>query len=238
MSTPRPRRALPPFSRSACGARPTAPIRRGVIAIAISLSALSGCGSPNVASIGVRKQNQDLRDQIETLTRTHEADQATIKGLQERVGTLPTLPQDRLEKLFTTHAIDLGRLTGGLDLDPAKPGDEGLRVDVTPTDGDGQKLKAAGSFTVEAFDLAANPTRLGKWTFDVEAARKSWVGALMSYHYVLKCPWQQAAPAHEDVTVKVTFRDELTGRLFEAQRVVKVKLGSATSPATTRATKQ
>ena len=228
MITPRRRRDLAPFCRSACGVRRVAPARPCAVAIAIALTYLMGCGSPNVASIEVRKQNQDLRDQIETLTRTHEADQATIKGLQERIGTVPTLPQDRLEKLFTTHAIELGRLTGGLDSDPAKPGDEGLRIDVTPTDGEGQKLKAAGSFTVEAFDLAANPTRLGKWTFDVEAARKSWVGALMSYHYVLKCPWQQAAPTHEDVTVKVTFRDELTGRVFESEaRPLHLLLGAA-----------
>jgi hypothetical protein len=196
---------------------------RSIFAL-LACAALAGCGAPSAANIELRKQNQDLREQIEGLNRTHDADQATIKGLQGQIGTLPTLPADRLEKLFTTHGIELGRLSGGLDADPAKPGDEGLRIDVTPTDDQGQKLKAAGSFTVEAFDLAAKPAQIGKWAFDAAATRQAWVGALMSYHYVLKCPWQATAPAREDLTVKVTFRDELTGRLFEAQRVIKVKL--------------
>src|SRR5258706_13668578 len=86
------------------------------------------CGSPNSANIILRKQNQDLQEQIATLTRAREADAATIRGLQERIGTVPTLSQERLEKLFTTHGIKLGRLTGGADLDLNKPGDEGIKV--------------------------------------------------------------------------------------------------------------
>lgn len=199
---------------------------RAIIAFGTTAAALllavAGCGSPNVASIEVRKQNQDLREQVESLTRAHEADAATIRSLQDRVGTIPTLPQERLNKLFTTHGLTLGRLTGGADLDHAKPGDEGLKVYATPTDDEGQALKAAGSFVIEAFDLAANPPAIGKWTFDVDAARKSWVGALMSHQYVLTCPWQ-TRPGHDDITVKVTFRDELTGREFTAQKAVKVE---------------
>ena len=88
----------------------------------------------------------------------------------------------------------------------------------------------AGAFTVEAFDLAATPAKLGTWTFDLAAARAAWSGGLMSYQYVLTCPWQSGqggVPKHDEVTIKVTFRDELTGREFAAQRVVKVKLPAA-----------
>src|SRR5438874_402601 len=102
---------------------------------------LVSCGSPNTASIVVRKQNQDLQVQIATLTRAREADAATIRNLQARVGTIPTLSQERLEKLFTVHGIQLGRLTGGADLDRSKPGDEGIKVYITPTDDDGEPLK-------------------------------------------------------------------------------------------------
>ena len=68
------------------------------------------------------------------------ADAATIRNLQARVGTIPTLSQERLEKLFTVHGIQLGRLTGGADLDRSKPGDEGIKVYITPTDDDGEPL--------------------------------------------------------------------------------------------------
>src|SRR5258706_691865 len=159
----------------------------GLLIVCPSIS----CGSPNTASIVVRKQNQELQDQIASLTRAREADAATIRGLQERIGTVPTLSQERLEKLFTTHGIKLGRLTGGADLDLNKPGDEGIKVYVTPFDDDGEPLKAAGSFVIEAFDLAAKTPEIGKWTFDLDAARKAWNGAVLSHQYVLTCPWHK-----------------------------------------------
>jgi hypothetical protein len=192
------------------------------ILVMLLLVTAAGCGSPSSANIIVRKQNQDLQDQVNALTRAREADAATIAALQQRVGTLPTLPQDRLEKLFTVHGLKLGRLTGGADLDRAKPGDEAIKVYASPTDDDGDPLKAAGSFVVEAFDLAATPPELGKWTFDTGAARKLWSGSMLSHQYVLTCPWQKP-PQHDELTVKVTFRDELTGREFHTQSVIKVQ---------------
>src|SRR3954452_4154622 len=115
----------------------------------------TSCSSPSTANIELRKEKQALQDQIAELNRVHQADQATIQGLQNQIGTLPTLPQNRLDQLFTVHGLELGRLTGGADLDPKKPGDEGIKVYATPTDDDGEPIKAAGTFVIEAFDLAA-----------------------------------------------------------------------------------
>jgi len=200
------------------------------LAILLTSAAMlaAGCGSPNSANIVVRKQNQDLQDKIDSLTRTHEADQAELKGLKDRIGTLPTLPDDRLARLFTTHGLSLGKLTGGADLDRDKPGDEGFKVYVTPTDDDGDTLKAAGSFVIEAFDLASKLPERGKWTFDTDQTRKCWNGSFLSHQYVLTCPWQSPIQ-HEELTVKVTFRDELTGREFHTQKVIKIKLPPSSS---------
>jgi hypothetical protein len=138
---------------------------------------------------------------------------------------LQTLPQDRLDKLFTVHGLSLGRLTGGADLDPAKPGDEGIKVYVVPTDDSGESLKAAGSFVIELFDLNKTTDNLvGHWEFSVEQARHNWYGRALLYTYVLNCPWQARPPEHPDLTLKVVFRDELTGREFSLQQAIKVKL--------------
>jgi hypothetical protein len=211
------RSAKSPNRKNAHGIRSVGFLVCGVVVVFAT-----GCGSPNVASIEVRKQNQDLRDQIELLNRTHEADRATIRGMQNRAGTLPTLPQDRLDKLFTVHGLDR-----------TKPGDEGLKIYAAPTDETGEPIKAAGSFVVEAFDLAAKPPEIGKWTYDVDAVRKTWLGSLMLNHFVLTAPWQ-TVPKHDEITVKVTFRDALTGREFTAQKLVKVRL-PATQPSTAAA---
>jgi hypothetical protein len=198
------------------------------------LSLLTGCGSPNTASIAVRKENQSLRDQVATLQRARDADAAPIKSLESHATTVPSLPAAQLENLFTTHGLALGRLTGGADLDRDKPGDEGLKIQATPTDDDGQPFKAAGSFTIEAFDLAAESPLVGKWTFDTRAARDAWVGSVLIRAYLLICPWQQQGPPkHPDITLKVTFHDELTGREFTQQKLIKVHLPATTQPSST-----
>ena len=183
----------------------------------------AGCGSPNKANIELRKQIQTLESQNAQLRQQHAGDQQVIAGLRDRQGSLPTLPATRLSELFTTHGLQFGRLTGGADLDPGKPGDEGLAIYVVPIDESGEKLKAAGSFDVEAFDLADPQHPLvGHWHFDMQQTRAAWSGVLLEYNYVLICPWQSVIPRHPDLTVKVTFLDALTQTPFTAQRLVRV----------------
>jgi hypothetical protein len=207
-----------------------------LLPLLLLLPALSGCkllfGSPSKANIELRKENQQLAGQINQLKIQHEADAATITGLTQRVGTVPTLAPARLDKLFTVHSVRLQRLTGGADLDPDKPGQEGLKVYVGLLDQYGDEIKSAGSFVVEAFDLAEpQAARLGRWEFPVEQAQQNWHSFLTRYEYVLTCPWQ-TAPRHPDVTVHVQFNDELTGRQFSAQSLVKVEVPPSAQPAT------
>ena len=198
---------------------------------------VSGCNRPSSANIELRRQNQELRDQLESVERRREADLATIRSLESSRGTLETLSQDRIERLFTTHGIRFGRLTGGARLNRDASADDALKVYVVPLDAARDEIKAAGSFVVEAFDLA-EPDRplIGRWTFDVEEAKKHWYGDALLYEYVLPCPLERP-PAHEELTVRVTFTDELTQRRFEAQRVVRITTrpregGPTTVPAT------
>ena len=196
-----------------------------VVLLAAALS--SGCGSPNVASIKVRRENQELRTKVAELERREQAHLAQIRAMESKSTTVPSLPNERLDTLFTTHGLRLGRLTGGADLDPKQPGDEGLKIYVVPTDGQGQPIKAAGSFVIDAFDLAKgdNAARIGHWEYPLDQAAKNWFGQAMLYTYVLSAPWQRQRPEHGDLTVRVTFTDALTGRTFTEQKVVKANLG-------------
>ena len=45
----------------------------------------------------------------------------------------------------------------------------------------------------------------------------------MLYEYVLTCPFERA-PSNANLTIKVTFTDELTRRAFDAQKQIKVTL--------------
>jgi hypothetical protein len=199
--------------------------RRLVSTFAVLSSAiLTGCGGPNEANIALRKQNAELREKLADAERIHAGDRATIESLQNQRGTLPTLPQNRLEKLFTVHGLAIGRLTTA--------DEKGLRVYVNPTDEAGDAIKAAGTFTVDLFDLSiAQNNRIGHWEFDAKQSRDAWLNAALIRSFVLECPWQ-TRPAHRDLTIRVTFKDELTQRIVTAQKEIHVSEMPATQPTT------
>lgn len=201
----------------------------GVVALSATAVGI-GCGKPNAANIALRKQNAELRARVDDLERRHKADLASLRG-RESGTTMPSVPAEQLEQLFTVHGIRFGRLTGPADWDSKSPGDDGFKVYLTPFDNAGQQLKAAGSIVVEAFDLARGEgTRIGQWEFPLRDAARNWFGQAMLYGYVLQCPWQQR-PEHADITIKASFTDALTGRVFTEQQVVKITPAASTAPA-------
>ncbi len=183
-----------------------------------------GCGStPSKANIELRKTNQQLQSQIDDLNRRHDADEATIRGLQARATTVPVLPESQIDQLFTAAGLKFGNLTGGYRPDPNVPGDTMLKVYVVPIDEQGDKLKAAGSFQVDLFDLALkSDNRLGTWNFDLQQSRADWFGAGLLYTYVLDCPWQ-TIPRDAHLMARVTFTDALTHRVFTVDKEVTVE---------------
>ena len=202
-------------------------LRPSVAALALGgiILVSTGCGGPNPVNVALRRENQSLHNQVDELQKRVEGDRQIIAGLRDRSGSLPTLPTTRLSELFTTHGLEFGRLTGGADLDPNKPGDEGFTVYIVPVDQAADKLKAAGTFDVDAFDLAdlSHPL-VGHWHFDVKQATAAWTNVLIEYNYALICPWQDRVPVHPDLTIKISFFDILTQTPFTAQKVIHVNL--------------
>lgn len=208
-----------------------------IFAALVLAGALVGCSSPSKPNIALRKQNAALRDEVAAMKLARESDAAAIHRLESNATTVPVLPHERVGKLFTAHALRLGRLTGGWDGDVDIPGDEGLQIYAVATDQDGDEIKAAGSFVIEAFDLSkGGEVRLGRWEIPTEVASKKWLGNALQYGYIFELPWQ-TMPSGGEVTVRATFTDELTRRTFTAQRSVKVVLppqSRASGPVTRR----
>jgi hypothetical protein len=192
---------------------------------------LAGCSHPSEANIQLRKDKQTLEAQVGDLQEQLNAASARVRGLEQQRGSLPTLPQDRLDKLVTVHGIKLGRLTGGAPANVANAPDEGLKVYLSPVDETREELKATGTVEVEAFDLnLPGENRIGHWTFDSNTLKSRWRSLGMLRAFVLECPWQKP-PQHSKLTVKVTFRDDLTGRVFDQTQEVTVKIAT-TQPST------
>jgi hypothetical protein len=182
------------------------------LVLVLLIVSLAGCARPNRANIELRREVQQLQERLETLQLENDQLRSQLRVAESR-GTIDTLPQARLESLFTVAGVRFGRLTGRDDEG------QGLQVYLTPFDGQGDSLKAAGGIAVEAFDLAADETRLGRWQFDLDQADSLWRSGGLFSGYVLACPTDTPLPAGA-LIVKVTFTDGLTGRTFEATREV------------------
>src|SRR5580765_7000498 len=94
-----------------CGER-----RLLVILAAAMICTSAGCYHPSEANVQLRRDKQRLEGQVAELQQQLSASRARIAGLEQEKGTLPTLPQERLDRMVTVQGIKLGRLTGG---DPA-----------------------------------------------------------------------------------------------------------------------
>jgi hypothetical protein len=194
-----------------------------ILAAVFGASILCGCsGAPSAANTLLRKQVADLTDQNNHLNAQHAADQASIAAATG--GGADSLSPGRLDTLFTAAQLKVADRTGGDRSITGLAYDDRLKIYVAPIDAYGDVIKAAGSFRVQAFDLAATGEQaIGDWKFPLADAEKNWYGKFLLYNYVLECPWQKP-PRHSELTIKVTFIDALTRRQLEAQIVVHVTL--------------
>jgi hypothetical protein len=208
-----------------------APSTRWFLLLALPTTMMvAGCFGPSQANIQLRKENDGLRTAVGRLEDQQKADRARIAGLEHQATTMPVLPQDRLDRLFTVHGLQFSRLTGGYASTPGLAWDDLVKVYVVPVDADGQVIKAAGQFKVEIFDLAdPQSPLLDSRQFSLDQSRSAWYGQSMLYSYVLSIPLTHL-PQHTELTVVATFTDELTQRIISAEQKIKVRVAT-TSPA-------
>ncbi len=183
-------------------------------------------------TVGCEPAGEDVYTRLikqEQLTRHCEQENAVLQQdlarQQQQIETLQALGDKRLQQLYFVESIQLGRHTGGWDLDD-KPGQDGIKVFLVPHDQYGSAIKAAGAATVQLYDLAAEPdkTLIAEFDWPVDELPDSWASGFMSYHYTLDCLWGDNPPANDIITVRVVFVDYLTGNTFQAQKVCKIDL--------------
>ncbi len=195
-----------------------------LLAAVIAMTA-GGCEDPN--RVEIKRLSGEL-DQSKQATRQLQHENQMLRedlvAQQKQFQLLNKLGDRRLEKLFQVARIGLGRHTGGIDLN-AIDGDDGIRVYLRPIDQHGSIIKAAGEVTIRLFDLSADPNQnlVGQRTISAEDTSKYWAGGLMNYQFTFDCPWQ-AQPTNDEITVQVRFADYLTGKIFTAQKLCRVKL--------------
>jgi hypothetical protein len=161
----------------------------------------------------LEQDNRQLASQIEQL-------KSKNKDLHERLDRLHGLSGEvKLENLYDVQKIKIAKRTDVLDKD--KDGKkETLVVYIQPIDQDGDIVKAAGAVEVQLNDWEGK--ELGRWSVKPGPLRKLWFNALMMTNYRLTFDVSDKVGTFEEpLTVKVTFTDYLTGRVYKEQQEIK-----------------
>jgi len=194
------------------------------VTLAACLFALvAGCESAgNTPSL--TEEIKALRQEKSELTGLAERLRTKNEQLEKQVQVLSGLPEEaRGENLYPLESVKIGRYTNLYD----KDGDgskEKLIVYIQPIDQQGDVVKAAGAVDVQLWNLnnQADKALLGQWRVEQEELKKLWFGTLITINYRLTFDVAGIVESFaEPLTVKVAFTDYLSGKVFEAQEVIK-----------------
>jgi len=196
--------------------------KSSVLSIVLCILLLAGCANPKVKESPATKieqltqENTQLTEQVEKLTSQN-------KELKNQVQVLSGLPENvKLESIDRLESIRIGRYTGFFDKnnDGKK---ETLIVYIQPIDKQGDIIKEFGSAEVQLWDLnkPENKALLGQWKVGPDEMKKLWFATVVTSNYRLTFNVADIIDnLQEPLTVRVTFTDYPTGKVFTAQKVI------------------
>jgi len=181
-------------------------------------------GCENIGgSISPAEQIRILREEKRQLTRQIEQSRDRNKQLEKQLEVLSGLPAEKLENLYELRKIKITRYTGFYDKDNDGT-KETLIVYIQPIDEENDIVKATGAVDVQLWDLNRNSDEalLGQWRVEPDELKKLWFATLITINYRLTFDVAgKIENTEEPLTVRVTFTDYLTGRVFTEQKVIK-----------------
>ena len=192
---------------------------------------LAGCllvaaaGCENIGgSISPAEQIRTLREEKRQLTRQIEQSRDQNEQLKKQLEVLSGLPAEKLENLYELRKIKVTRYTGFYDKDNDGT-KETLIVYIQPIDEDNDIVKATGAVDVQLWDLNRNSDEalLGQWRVEPDELKKLWFATLITINYRLTFDLADKIENTEGpLTVRVTFTDYLSGRVFKQQKVIEL----------------
>jgi outer membrane murein-binding lipoprotein Lpp len=182
----------------------------------------SGCNSgQRIAALQTKiknltSENDELNAQLDQLDTDN-------KELEKRIVVLQDLPDD-VKGINLYDLVDV-KIQNYSDL--FDENDDGrldtLIVRVQPIDSYGDIIKAAGNVDVELWNLnkPENQALIGKWHVGVKELKEDWVSAWGITNYRLSFDiTDKIAKFDEPLTIKMNFTGYLSGRVFQAQKVI------------------
>jgi hypothetical protein len=181
-----------------------------------------GCENTN-GKLSLKEEISILRQEKAELTGQIEQSRTEAEQLKKQIQVLSDLPANvRFEHLYNIQKIKITRYTGFYDKDNDGK-KEKLIVYIQPIDEQGDIVKATGSVDVQLWDLNKQDGQalLAQWRVEPDELKKLWIATLITINYRL--PFDAADKIDKSegpLTVKVTFTDYLTGKVFNEQKVI------------------
>ncbi|OHB56243.1 MAG: hypothetical protein A2173_08490 [Planctomycetes bacterium RBG_13_44_8b] len=183
---------------------------------------ISGCLETNKEPTNLIEQIDKLNEQNLQLQKQIEQAKGENEELREQLQVLSGLSEQvKGDNLYRLKRIKIGNYTNLYDKD--KDGKkERLIVYIQPIDENGDIIKAAGFVNVQLWDLSKeqNQALLCEGNVKPEELKKLWFSALMTHYRLEFNVTGKVDEVKNPLTVKVTFTDYLTGRVFEEQKVI------------------
>jgi len=181
-----------------------------------------GCKNAGNGKISLAEQIDKLNQQNSQLQKQIEQAGAENENLRKRLQVLSGLPEGlKGENLYRLQRINIGRYTNFYDKD--KDGKkEKLIVYLQPIDEDGDIIKVAGAVEVQLWDLSKEQSQalLAQWHVGPDQLKKCWLATLMTHYKLTFDVADKIEELKDPLTVKVTFTDYLTGKVFQEQKVI------------------
>lgn len=186
------------------------------------LAVAAGCDSAGRPD-PLKEQINSLKQEKTQLTRQIKQSGLENKKLKKQIQVLSGLPADaKLENFYNLQRVKITGFTDFYDKD--KDGrKEKLIVYIQPIDQDGDVVKATGSVDVQLWNLNRpnGQALLGQWRVEPDELRKLWFATLITINYRLTFDVAGKIEKFEEpLTVKLTFTDHLSGKVFKEQKVI------------------
>ena len=191
------------------------------ISYVFCLLLIAGCQKSNETRpllLKVEQLTQEKTRLQEDLTQS----KSKNEQLKEQLQVLSGLPKNvRIDSLYHLQSVRIHRYTNLLDEDKDGKMDK-LVVYLQPIDDQGDIIKAAGTVKVQLWDLnqPSGEALLGQWNVGADELKKHWVTFLVTdYRLTFDLP-EKIEHYDKPLTVKVTFTDYLSGKVFYEQRTI------------------
>ncbi len=188
-----------------------------------ALVLLFAAGCESSSRLTPAEQIRALRQEKRQLQNQLEQSKSQNQQLKKQVQVVSGLPEDKFESLYELKKIKLTRYTNLYDKD--KDGrKEKLIVYIQPIDTENDKIKAGGAVDVQLWDLdkKGDEALLGEWHVGPDELKKLWFDTFLFINYSLAFDVTDIVENFDEpLTVKVTFTDYLSGKVFKEQKAIK-----------------